>query len=163
MTSWILFGLLAFGTLGAALMVVRAADLVHAVLWLAVALLGTAGLYVSLDAGFLAAIQVMLYTGGVVTLMLFAVMLARSAPGEIPAGASAGPFRAALAAGAVLALVSSAVVRDARAHATETSTLDAKALGAVVLDDLALPFEVLSVLLLAAMVGAIVLARRKDA
>lgn len=164
MIGWIFFGVLAFATLASAVQVVRTTDLVHAVLWLALSLLGTAGLYVTLDAGFLAAIQVLLYTGGVVTLMLFAVMLSRRTGGEIPAGGATGFVRAAIAGLAVFGLVASAVLRDASASSTALGTLDAKALGALLLSDAyALPFEVLSVLLLAAMVGAILLARRKDA
>lgn len=162
MLAWTFFGILALGTLAAAVMVVRAADLVRAVLWLAVTLLGTAGLYVTLDAGFLAAIQVLLYTGGVVTLMLFAVMLARRGAGAVPTGGTHDALRGAFAAGAVLALVGAGVARGTTSAPTP-GTVDAKALGALVLGDLALPFEVLSMLLLAAMIGAIVLARRKDA
>jgi NADH-quinone oxidoreductase subunit J len=61
----------------AALFVVTSRNLVHAVLWLAVTLATTAVLFVLLQAPFLAGIQILLYTGGVITLMLFGVMLTR--------------------------------------------------------------------------------------
>jgi len=71
-------GVLAFLLVGfPALRVVTSRDLVHAVLWLAVALLGTAVLYALLHAPFLAGIQVLTYVGGVVTLMVFGVMVTR--------------------------------------------------------------------------------------
>lgn len=162
MIDWVLFGALAGTALGAAGMVVRTDDLVHAVLWLAVALLATAGLYATLDAGFLAAIQVLLYTGGVITLMLFAVLLSRHGSQGVPAGPRSGGLRAGLAAGGVLVLVLAAITRDAGAAGGPPVGLDPQALGAVLLGAHLLPFEVLSVLLLAAMIGAIVLARRKE-
>lgn len=162
MIPWLFFGVLAAITLTAAVMVVRSPDLVRAVLWLSVTLVGTAGLYITLDAGFLAAIQVLLYTGGVITLMLFAVMLARREPGAIPAGITDQPLRAGAAGLALFGLVAVTLTQGG-AHTGAPLQLDTQALGAVLLGPLALPFEVLSVLLLAAMIGAIVLARRKDA
>ncbi|RME26078.1 MAG: NADH-quinone oxidoreductase subunit J, partial [Deltaproteobacteria bacterium] len=81
MGAWILFAVVALLLVGSALMVVLSMDLVHTVLWLAVGLVTTAVVYVALSADFLAAAQVLLYTGGVVTLMLFAVMLTRRLAG----------------------------------------------------------------------------------
>ena len=163
MISWILFALFAGGTLGAALMVVRTHDLVHSVLWLAAALLGTAGLYVSLDAGFMAAIQVLLYTGGIVTLMLFSVLLVRRTAGDLPAGGTDRLGRAALLAAVLFGMVALAVLKEPQMAPPLGEAVPTQVLGALLLGDLALPFEALSVLLLAAMIGAIVLARRKDA
>ncbi len=161
MSTWIVAGLASAVSLLGAGMVVRTKDLVHGVLWLALTLLGTAACYAVLDAGFLAAIQVLLYTGGVITLMLFAVMLARRGSGAIPAGDSVGQGTGALIAAAVFALVVGAVVRSDLATETGQGP-DAQALGALFMTELVLPFEALSVLLLGAMVGAIVLARRTD-
>lgn len=161
MIDWFLFALLTIGSLAGAVQVVRSDDLVHVVLWLAVTLVATAGLYVMLDAGFLAAIQLLLYTGGVITLMLFSVMLARRDGGNVPAGGWGNNLRAGLVVLALAGVVGMAIWRGgAPGHVAMISPAE---LGAVVMNDLALPFEVLSVLLLAAMVGAIVLSRRKDA
>ena len=71
----IAFGITATLLLGSAFLVVTTRDLVRAVLWLAVTLVFTAIAYIQLRADMLAAIQIMLYTGGVITLMLFAVLL----------------------------------------------------------------------------------------
>lgn len=137
-------------------MAVRTRDLVRGVLWLGLALVATAGLYATMDAGFMAAIQVLLYTGGVVTLMLFAVMLARPEAEAAPNG----EVRAGIAVAAIFAAVVSVILRSP--DLSEGGHVETQALGAVILNELALPFEVLSVLLLVAMVGAIVLARKKD-
>lgn len=162
MSDWLAFAGVGAVVLAAALMVVRTADLVHGVLWLALALLGTAGLYAVLDAGFLAAIQVLLYTGGVITLMLFAVLLARHKEGAIPTGGSVGQGAAGLISAAVFGLITASVVH-AKLPLAPGGGPDARTLGAVLLRDLVLPFEALSVLLLGAMIGAIVLSRRSDA
>ena len=161
MAGWLAFGVLGASALGAAVQAVRTTDLVHAVLWLAVALIGTAGMYAVLDAGVLAAIQVLLYTGGVITLMLFSVLLARRDGGAIPTGGSVGPVPAAAVALGTFALVARAVL-GADLPDGQGSGLDTASLGALVMGPMVLPFEVLSVLLLAAMIGAIALARRRD-
>ncbi len=164
MTAWVLFMIVGLGTIVSAVMVVRTTDLVRAVLWLAASLVATAGLYAMLDAGFLAAMQLLLYTGGIITLMLFAVMLVRRGPEAPTAGLIANPGRALLASLAIFGLVAFTVVRTSlpQARSAVGGSPSAKLLGEVLLGPLALPFEALSVLLLAAMVGAIALARRKD-
>lgn len=159
--DWLLFALLGAGALVGAIQVVRASDLVHVVLWLAVALIATAGLYALLDAGFLAAIQILLYTGGVITLMLFSVMLARRTGGHIAAGGHSGNLRAGLVTLAFAALVVAAIFGGGALN--RPGTITTAELGHTVMTTLALPFEALSALLTAAMVGAIVLSRRKDA
>lgn len=161
MIDWVVFGVLALTTLGGAVQTVRGGDLVHVVLWLALTLVGTAGLYAFLDAGFLAAIQLLLYTGGVITLMLFTVMLARRDGGGVPAGGHAGVPRAALVVLGFFGVVVVAILGGGTRLGGGQVT--AQQLGATVMEDLALPFEALSALLTAAMVGAIVLSRRKDA
>lgn len=162
MIDWVLFAILAIIGLGSAVQTIRSRDLVHVVLWLALALVATAGLYAMLDAGFLAAIQILLYTGGVITLMLFSVLLARRTGGFIAAGGWDGNARAGVAALAFGGVVAAAILRDGSVSGPATTVTPAR-LGEVVMNDLALPFEALSILLLAAMVGAIVLSRRKDA
>jgi NADH-quinone oxidoreductase subunit J len=158
------FGLAAACAVLSAIGVVRAANLVHAVLWLAVALLATAVLYAMLGASFLAGVQVLLYVGGVVTLMVFGVMITRRHDGAAPESPGARPWLGALVAGGLFALVAAAV--------ETTDGLDAPAarlpaaapadLGRALLGPHVLAFEVVSVLLLGAMIGAIVIARKRD-
>ncbi|MCO4747546.1 MAG: NADH-quinone oxidoreductase subunit J [Proteobacteria bacterium] len=147
--------------LSSALMVVRSLNLVHSVLWLAVTLISTAGIFVILGAPFLAGIQLMLYTGGIITLMLFGVMLTGKQTGiEIP-NTSDGQLAGAGAALAFLAPTLYAIwsVDD---FGPALGPVDAKVLGTAFLGPHLIAFEALSVLLLAAMIGAIVLVRRKD-
>ena len=81
-----------------ALFVVRSSNLIHAVLWLAMTLLGTAALYAQLNAPFLAGVQVLTYVGGVVTLMIFGVMVTRRHAGSVAPAERVSNVRGALAA-----------------------------------------------------------------
>ena len=161
----VLFWALAVAMTLAAIRVVTARNVVHAALYLVGTLLGAAALYVLLFAEFVAWVQVLVYVGAVVVLMLFGLMLTRA-----PIGAANFDndqrLLAALCAGAVFLVTSVIVVRafDGRevsfARATGTTT---RSIGEVIFSAYVLPFEVVSVLLLAALVGAVVIARREEA
>ena len=134
--------------------------------WLALTLMGTAALFVHLHADFIAAVQVLLYTGGVITLMLFGVMLTRRLSGVHITHGSKNIAIGVIASVAVLGLVSAAIYKDPMTQVAHAGPFpaDTEAIGALFLtpDKLMLPFEVLSILLLAAMIGAITLARKVD-
>ncbi|MBK7644909.1 MAG: NADH-quinone oxidoreductase subunit J [Planctomycetes bacterium] len=154
--------LLALFVLAGALGTVLSKNLVHSVLWLALALVATAGIYVRLTAGFLAGAQVLLYAGGVITLAIFAVMLsARIEGGPIP-NESAKRGRGALVALAVAGLFGGVLLQADVLAPRDLPVVDAADIGRSFLGEYVLPFEVLSVLLVAAMIGAIVIARRED-
>jgi NADH-quinone oxidoreductase subunit J len=163
------FGVVAGFALLSALAVVRSRDLVHAVLWLGVTLFSTAVLYAMLGASFIAGVQVLLYVGGVVTLMIFGVMITRrheNGPALRARGTrleDTASARAAAVALAIFVSVAWAVLAtdglDAPAVPATTTAAD---LGRALLHDHLLAFEAVSMLLLAAMVGAIVIARRSD-
>ncbi len=159
----IAYAVVALLLLAAAVQVVRSRDLVHAVLWLGVVLVATAGAYLRLQAGLLAAIQVMLYAGGVVTLMIFAVMLTARHEGGRPVVGHRRPIRAAVLSLGLLAVLAWQVLRTPLPGSHQPLDARPADLGALLLQDHLLAFEALSVLLLAAMVGAILLARRRDA
>lgn len=158
------FGLAAACAFFSALAVVRAANLVHAVLWLGVTLLATAVLYAMLGASFLAGVQVLLYVGGVVTLMIFGIMITRRHDGTAPEAEGARRWPRALVACALFGLVAAAVETTDGLDAAPTSTAAASpaVLGRALLGEHVLAFEVISMLLLGAMVGAIVIARKRD-
>jgi NADH-quinone oxidoreductase subunit J len=144
---------------GAGFRVVRTPHLVRAGLWLVVTLGAVAGVYLVVAAELIAWVQVLLYVGAVVVLLLFAVMLTRA-----PIGASADLDRpgwagALVGAGATLGL--GALFIDAyRWHEVALPPPGtAEKLGGEIFQHWVLPFEVLSVLLLAALVGAIVISR----
>lgn len=163
--SAVAFIALAATQIASGLGVVRAKNLVYSVFWLAATLIATAGLYLVLHATFLAMVQLVLYTGGVITLMLFGVMLTQRESGtkvpneahrELPAA-----LVAALLAGTMLTAIWSTPDLAER-HAVANVATDSLLIGQGFLSEQLLAFELLSVLLLAAMIGAIVLARRTD-
>jgi NADH-quinone oxidoreductase subunit J len=154
-----------------AVYVVRTANLIHAALWLGLTLLATAGLYAMLGASFLAGIQVLLYIGGVITLMLFAVMITRRHEGLVVPADTRGRVRALAASGAIFGVVAAAIgatpsLDDPPRLPGAIAELPAPAttadIGRALLGQHVLAFEVVSVLLLAAVIGAIVIARRRD-
>jgi NADH-quinone oxidoreductase subunit J len=157
------FGVLALLTLGSAGVVAFARNIIHS----AVALLGTfcgiAGMYVQLSADFLAATQVLVYVGGTLTLILFAVMLTARIENVRD---SNPPTRrgAAFALVAVLLFVLGKIAGDTLwpiAPAAQIAQVPSTArLGHAFLGEYVLPFELASIVLLAAMIGAVVLARR---
>lgn len=162
MLAWIVFLVLAFGLLAGGVLAIRSTDLVHSVLWLAVVLVTTAAVYVVLHADFIAAAQLLLYTGGVITLMLFAVMLTKRVGGGAILHGSRAPYRGIGVFIAVVVLVGYAIAISVPfGKPAPPLSVDTKGLGALFLTRLMLPFELLSILLLAAMMGAIVLARRE--
>ncbi|MFF0272078.1 NADH-quinone oxidoreductase subunit J [Streptomyces sp. NPDC094447] len=161
----IAFVLVGLVTLGAALVTVTTRQLVHAALWLVVALGGLAVEYLLLTAEFIAWVQVLIYVGSVVVLLLFGLMLTKAPIGHSPDADSRNkPVAAAVALAAAAALVW--VVVDA--FRTTWIDLDGAVQGStevsgqILFRHWVLPFEALSVLLLAALVGAIVLSRRKN-
>jgi NADH-quinone oxidoreductase subunit J len=147
--------------LGASLGVVLSRNLFHSVLWLALALVGTAGLFVLLHAEFLAAVQVLLYAGGVVTIVVFAIMLTERLVGETLRQTNRGIVAGAVAAAAVFVGLAGTILRSPRA-AAPARDLTTAALGTALLTEWVLAFEVLGVLLVAALLGALYLARTED-
>ncbi|MFI1755714.1 NADH-quinone oxidoreductase subunit J [Streptomyces sp. NPDC020571] len=162
----IAFLLVGLVTLGAAVITVTTRRLVHAALWLVVALGGLAVEYLLLTAEFIAWVQVLIYVGAVVVLILFGLMLTRAPIGRSP-DADSGNRWAALTVAVASAAALVWVVVDA--FRTTWIDLDGPAAGstavtgASLFQNWVLPFEALSVLLLAALVGAIVLSRKAKA
>lgn len=147
-----------------ALAVVLVRDLVHAVLLLGASLVATAGAYVALEADFVAAVQLMLYTGGVITLMLFGVMLSQRLESARILVLSRTWYRGVAAGLGFFGLVAWCILRtDLPTGARALTEPDSQAVGALFLTRHVAAFEALSALLLAAMIGAIVLARKRDA
>ncbi|MBW1597732.1 NADH-quinone oxidoreductase subunit J [Streptomyces sp. JJ38] len=158
--AFVLTGLV---TLGAALMAVTTKQLVHAALWLVLALGGVAVEYLLLTAEFVAWVQVLIYVGSVVVLLLFGLMLTRAPIGRSPDADSGNRWVALVVALAAAATLVTVVV-DAFATAwidVDTPQGSTQAVGEALFRHWVLPFEALSVLLLAALVGAIVVSRRR--
>lgn len=150
--------------LGFAVLVITARSTVHSVMFLVLNFLSVAGLYVLLSAQFLAVIQVLVYAGGIVVLYLFVVMLVNL---KHTAEAHSDPRRL----GRLGVVLSIAVLAELVAIAAygwskpeTTGSLQAnnvEQIGWALYTDYLIPFEVASMLLLVAMIGAIVLAKRE--
>ena len=170
MAETIAFYTLSVLILGLAVLVVTAKNTVHSVLFLVMNFLCVAVLYVVLQAEFLAVIQVLVYAGGIVVLYLFVVMLVnlKRAP-EAHQDPRRLSFIGLALAGAVLFELAGIVVYSFNRDGATAPVLaaatpvegDVQELGWLLYTDYLIPFEVASVLLLVAMVGAIVLARRE--
>lgn len=152
------FWVLSVVTVGAAVMLVTVRNLIHAILFLILSFVGVAGLYITLSADFVAVAQILIYVGAISVLMLFAVFLTPRAARD-----NAETF---LQAPAVVVAILLAVTLIGIAVATDWSEATAgplsetaSVIGEALLNKYVLPFEIASVLLLAAMVGAIVLVR----
>ncbi|GAA0938031.1 NADH-quinone oxidoreductase subunit J [Nonomuraea longicatena] len=160
-TQEVVFLLLGAVAVGTALLVVTTRQLVHAALWLVVCFGALAGGYLVLTAEFVAWVQVLIYVGAIVVLMLFGIMLTRAPIGRSPDLDSGNRAVATVVALATAGILVTVVIDG---FGTAYSPLKpgagaAEQLGASVFSTWVLPFEALSVLLLAALIGAIVLSR----
>ncbi|HLH25389.1 MAG TPA: NADH-quinone oxidoreductase subunit J [Chloroflexota bacterium] len=156
----IAFWVFAIVALAGAFGTVMARRIFHNALFLVVALSSVAAIYVLLSADFLAAVQVLVYTGAIVILMLFAIMLTPQQV-ELPALAAGGQRLAAGVLSVVLFLLVTGVIYSS-AWPLAARPLDqptSMQIGAAMLTTYIFPFELASVLLVATMIGAILLAR----
>ena len=159
----IAFWFLAITLVGSALAVVLSKNLFHAVLWLALALTGTAGVFLLLEAEFLAAVQLLLYAGGIVTIVVFAIVVTERLVGERISQTNRRITGGAIVSLGVLSLIVSTIGKSPLAMTRVPITHDlTKALGETVLTQFVLPFELLALLMVAALLGAIYFARPDD-
>jgi NADH-quinone oxidoreductase subunit J len=166
----IAFYTLAAFILGFAILVVTTKDTVHSVLYLVLDFLFVAALYVLLNAPFLAAIQILVYAGGIVVLYLFVVMLVNlKRPPEAHQDAHR---RTKLGFGMAVAVLAELVAIAVYTYGRPASTLIApgaalpvtgntEEVGWLLYTSYLIPFEIASMLLLVAMIGAILLAKRE--
>jgi NADH-quinone oxidoreductase subunit J len=157
------FWSLAVVLVGSALAVVLSKNLFHSVLWLALALTGTAGVFLLLDAEFLAAVQLLLYAGGIVTIVVFAIVVTERLVGERISQTSRRITAGAVISLALIALIVNAITRQPLAIVREPLPSDlTRTIGESILTRFVLPFELLGVLMLAAMLGAVYFARPEE-
>jgi NADH-quinone oxidoreductase subunit J len=155
--------------LGSALMVVTARNLIHAALWLVLSLFGTAILFVLLDAAFLAVAQVVIYIGAIAILFIFTAMLTRRVMQDTGTQINRGWWLAAILSfllyvGLVLIFRNWDIAATASRPemAPDFNPVAELGLSLVSADAYLIPFEVASILLLAALIGAIVIARQSE-
>lgn len=169
-TRDVLFTLLALVAAASGLLAVLTRQVVHAALWLVTALGALAGCYLVLGAEVVALVQVLVYLGAIVVLVLFALMLTRApiGPGDLDAP---WPQRvaAAVAGAATTGLLVAVLATAVRGRTTDVGSAQAatrsgsQPLATSLFGSWVLPFELLSLLLLAALVGALVLSREPAA
>lgn len=157
----IAFGVIALAMAVGAVRVVTTKNVVHAALWLVLVLAGVAANYILLAAEFVAVVQVIVYIGAIVVLFLFGIMLTRA-----PIGHDAELDNNQRWAGLVVGLVLFGVLASVLAKAFGGQHVDASTVQRTsdvadsVFTRYVVPFEVVSLVLLAALVGAVVIARR---
>jgi NAD(P)H-quinone oxidoreductase subunit 6 len=147
---------------GAGIAVVTLRNIIHSAVAMMICFGSLAGMYALLGAPIVAAAQVLIYLGAISVLILFAIMLTQAGDANLPA-----PFHrqlplAAVIALAIIGLVGWAVVQTDWALAGEVVAATADAIATALFTDFALPFEIISLLILVAIIGAIFLARRPE-
>ncbi|MEE8519398.1 MAG: NADH-quinone oxidoreductase subunit J [Dehalococcoidia bacterium] len=157
--SLILFYFLGAATLMAAVGVVTTRNIVYAALFLLGALTGVAGLFVLLFAEFLALVQLLIYGGAIIIVILFGLMLTRSGEYEAVGEHRRWPFAAAASVG-LFAVLAVAAVGDSDLFNSDARVgVDLTTLGTTLFEDWAVPFEIASLVLLVALIGAVVIGR----
>lgn len=156
----LVFYSLAALTLGSAGIVALSRNIIYSTIALLGTFLGIAGLYIQLSADFLAAVQVLVYVGGTLTLILFAVMLTARISDLQGSNKWRARWPAFLGIMVLLLIIGRVMANAAWPEQVRPAMPSTAKLGHALLSEYMLPFEVGSIVLLAAMVGAVVLARR---
>ncbi|HPS64909.1 MAG TPA: NADH-quinone oxidoreductase subunit J [Ignavibacteria bacterium] len=156
-TTTILFYLFAFLTVGFAFIVVFSENVIYSAVSLFGSLFGVAGLYVLLRADFLALTQVMIYIGGILILLIFGIMLTSRITNAEIRTTNLGSIPAGLISAGVLIINTKWSIKP---EILKEETI--RQIGTLMLTDFLLPFEIASIVLLIALVGAAMYARKND-
>jgi len=151
----------AIGSL-AAIRLVTSRNVVHAALYLVVTLAMVGAVYLLVAAEFVAWVQVLIYVGAIVVLLLFSLMLTKAPIGRETLDNQERTLAAIVGAG-ILGGLAYLIQSTFGGKQVELHVTHARDVGVALFRDFVLPFEVVSVLLLAALVGAVVIARKDDA
>jgi NADH:ubiquinone oxidoreductase subunit 6 (subunit J) len=147
---------------GAGLAVVTLRNIIHSAVAMMVCFGSLAGMYALLGAPIVAAAQVLIYLGAISVLILFAIMLTQAGDANLPAPFHRqGPI-AVVVALAITALVGWAVIQTDWPAAAQAAGAAVEDIATAIFTEYALPFEIISLLLLVAIIGAIFLARRPE-
>jgi len=153
---------LAVGVVGAGVAVVTMRNIIHSAVAMMVCFGSLAGMYALLGAPIVAAAQVLIYLGAISVLILFAIMLTQAGDATIPAPYHRQMPVAIVVALGITGLVLWAVIQTDWAAAAEVAEATVDAIATALFTVYALPFEIISLLLLVAIIGAIYLARRPE-
>jgi NADH:ubiquinone oxidoreductase subunit 6 (subunit J) len=153
---------LAAGVLGGGLAAVLLRNVIHSAVAMMVCFGALAGTYALLGAPIVAAAQVLIYLGAISVLILFAIMLTQAGDANLPAPFQRQAPIAAVVALAIVGLVGWALIQTDWANTSVVIAVDLDRLATAIFTDYSLPFEIVAFLLLAAIIGAIYLARRPE-
>jgi NAD(P)H-quinone oxidoreductase subunit 6 len=160
--STVVFYLVTVITVGSALMVAVSRNIIYSAFSLLGTFMGVAGIYVFLGADFVAGVQVLIYVGGILVLILFAVMLTHRITDVEITNRSAGRIPALIIIAVFFTLLVQTVSETPWARVKEIVYQPTTAkIGDLFLEHYLLPFELASLVLLAAMIGAVVLSRKE--
>jgi NAD(P)H-quinone oxidoreductase subunit 6 len=158
----VVFYLVAALTIGSAVVVAFSRNIVYSAFSLLGAFMGVAGLYALLAADFVAVIQILVYVGGILVLIIFAVMLTHRIDDVAVSNRSVGRLPAVLIIGAVGVLMGTAVMGTRWVQRSEVGAEPTTyGIGDAFLNQYVLPFELASVVLLVVLIGAIVVSRKE--
>jgi len=149
--------------LGSALCVVLLRNVIHSALFLGLSLAGVAGLFMTLGADFLAAAQILIYVSGIAVLILFVVMLAGRASDLLLRQVNEQWAAALVVCGILVATVSRYLVPFRLLGAAAPQRPTTETLGRLLLGTLAVPFELISIVLMVALVGAVYFSKTETA
>ncbi len=159
----IVFFILAIVSIFASVMVMESADIFHAALFLALLFASISGVYILLTAEFIAAIQLLVYGGAIVVLILFAIVLTKRGAEIEETSVKNLVTRTAVIIGFVLILIQPLLKVPWPEKLIESSGSNTYNVGFSLFTDYVIPFEVVSLALLSALIGAIYLAKREVA
>ncbi len=160
--STAVFYLIAIITVGSAVVVAFSRNIIYSAFSLLGTFAGVAGLYVFLGADFVAAVQVLIYVGGILVLILFAVMLTHRITDVEITNRAVGRLPGLMVVGVFLALLIQTIRETPWVKVKELAHQPTTArIGDLFLENYLLPFELASLVLLAAMIGAVVLSRKE--
>lgn len=138
-----------------AVLVVTVKNVFHSALWLVTSLCGVAGMYAMLAADFLFAVQLMVYVGGIMVLLLFVVLLSGKPSDWAGVQVNEKAWASALIAVFLVAAIGSVVIDWPLMTVESQPKVTTAALGQLLMTDMVLPLEIISLVLVAALVGAI--------
>lgn len=163
-TQWI-FGILSFMTVMFALLVIFSRNPIHSVLYLVLTFFCIAGHYLLMNSQFLAIVHIVVYAGAIMVLFLFVIMLMNLNEESDPKKTAMSKIIASITGGLFLLVLVAVMKGTEKLQLTQVNHSEAglvKNLGHVLFSEYLFPFEIVSVLLLAALVGVIMLGKREE-
>ncbi len=162
MASPVIFWVLAVVTVGAGLAVALTRNIVHSALFLVLTFIGTAGFFMLLEADFLAAVQILIYAGGVSVLLVFGVMLTRHGNIKLSNPLNRYKITGGIVAALLLLLTGGLILYsewEVSPEALREQESTVSAIAVSMLSEYVIPFEAAALLLLVALIGAVLLAK----